>query len=231
MDQIHRQQQQSPDQENAALLVPHSFRTAASNVDESALAYPVQSESDALLDLSNFTKDFEVRRDSADHYLDQYLQCLDRIAAASSYDSHVSFTSQDVTIRTEQEVNRDRVRMDISRDTVIRDLHVMDALITSAKATQNSHRHLFSPAAAVWTFACSVSAVTIPVKLAAGLSVVGAVVGAVVLGAPPLYRYMEERNLDDGLARVQNLRHAFEQGNVQITNKDDLKAYQFKFLQ
>ncbi|KAM5346277.1 hypothetical protein ACJ41O_009282 [Fusarium nematophilum] len=80
--------------------------------------------------------------------------------------------------------------MKISRDTAIRDLLAMETVLAHAKNLRKPQRPAYSSVAAIWTAVCSLSAFTIPIKVAASLSAAEAVVGSVSLAAPPTWHYL-----------------------------------------
>lgn len=85
----------------------------------------------------------------------------------------------------------------------------------------------------VRTVACTASAFTVPSKVAAGISIAGAVAGVIALTAPPAWHSYQDYNFDTARANVQQLRCTFQNdiGAVDDKSRDILKPSQFKFLQ
>ncbi|KAH7022018.1 hypothetical protein EDB80DRAFT_693943 [Ilyonectria destructans] len=233
MSQHNPLQPRSHDREDSALLV--SRVAAGAEDDGEALAYPTQSSSGypehqtAFLEPADVWKEFQVHRSSAEYHLNNYLDYLARSCDVPD-DSPVA--SQDLSTRTQPARNRNKIQMKISRDTAIRDLLAMETVLAHAKNLRKPQKPTLSPVAAIWTVACSFSAWTIPVKVAANISALGAAVGAVVCAVPVAQHWYQGRQLDDARARVQELRCTFEDniGIVNDTSRDILKDSQYKFL-
>ncbi|KAM0420888.1 hypothetical protein ACHAPT_011277 [Fusarium lateritium] len=121
-------------------------------------------------------------------------------------------------------------RLKISSDTAIRDLIVMERILYQTQENSRLHSQTVSPIAAICTFVCSVSAVTVPVKVAAGLSAVGAVAGTLYLTAPPIWRTIQSHNVGSALTTVQDLKRAFAERTIGEGNLHDLERSRFSFL-
>ncbi|RSL44975.1 hypothetical protein CEP54_014471 [Fusarium duplospermum] len=223
---------QSGDHEGSTLL--HSRQGAAdpdgSDSAQSAMCFP---EQDSSLDPDAW-KEFEVRRRSAEYYLSRYLESLDRIGQ-TCVDSDMS-PPQALSIPSQMQTDRDVARLKISSDTAIRDLIVMERILYQIQENSRLHSQTVSHVAAicpshtVTARLYAVSAVTIPVKVAAGLSAVGAVAGTLFLTAPPVLRTIQSHNVGNALTRVQNLKRAFTERTIGEGNLHDLDQSRFSFL-
>ncbi|KAF4472815.1 hypothetical protein FALBO_296 [Fusarium albosuccineum] len=135
-----------------------------------------------------------------------------------------------LSIPSQMQTDRDVVRLKISSDTAIRDLIVMERILYQTQENSRLRPQAVSPVAAVCTFVCSVSAITIPVKFAASLSAVGAVAGTLIMSAPAALRAYQSHNVGNALTTVQNLKRAFAERTIGEGNLHDLEPSQFSSL-
>ncbi|EEU41430.1 uncharacterized protein NECHADRAFT_83503 [Fusarium vanettenii 77-13-4] len=107
---------------------------------------------------------FEVYRRSANRYLNQYFDCLDRLRASSA-DISAGGRSQEIAIRGNSEGESDVWLLKISHDSAVRDLVALDKILDKAKSEGKPRGRDISPALKLWTFTCSILALIIPKKV------------------------------------------------------------------
>jgi hypothetical protein len=164
-------------------------------------------------------KEFESRRRSAEYYLNQYLESLDRISQTCA-DFDISPTKA-VSIPAQSQTDTDMTRLKICTDTAIRDLTVMENILRRAQENPKLQSQPWSHTAAICTCALCISAVVAPYK-AAVISGVGALVGVATLAVCT--------HIDSALRKVQDLKQAFARGTVDQRNRLDLEPSEFSKL-
>ncbi|RBQ66607.1 hypothetical protein FVER14953_11660 [Fusarium verticillioides] len=92
---------------------------------------------------------FEVYRRSANRYMNQYFECLDRLPASGT-ELNAYSRSQEVSTREGSEAERNAWLLKISHDSAVRDLTVLDEILDKAKEQEKPPGRTVSPGAAVW---------------------------------------------------------------------------------
>lgn len=80
------------------------------------------------------------------------------------------------------------------------------------------------------TVGCTLSAITVPVKAVVGLSVFGAVAGAVTLAVPTVSHYFVSNTLDQTAVKLKSLKAAVANGADLTPYHDYLGRSQFSAL-
>lgn len=110
---------------------------------------------------------FEVYRRSANRYLNQYFDCLDRLRAssadfaggrsqgASGYSWTFSYTANlnvqtEIAIRENSQAEGDVWLLKISHDSAVRDLVALDKILDKAKSEEKPRGRAVSPVVALW---------------------------------------------------------------------------------
>ncbi|KAF5124048.1 hypothetical protein E5D57_011970 [Metarhizium anisopliae] len=109
----------------------------------------------------------------------------------------------------------------------------MEEIVEMAQGMIKPSKSQLAPIAAIWprsTLACCISAATVPVKVIAGVSAVGAVAGALALAVPPTWHNIQSYSVRNTRASLKSLRCAFEQNNVGERHRDALEPSKFKYL-
>ncbi|KAF5622288.1 hypothetical protein F52700_10551 [Fusarium sp. NRRL 52700] len=91
---------------------------------------------------------FEVHRRSANRYLNQYFECLDRLPASSA-ELNVYSRSQ-VSNREGSQAESNVWLLKVSHDSAVRDLTALDEILDMAKEQEKPLRRNFSPGVAAW---------------------------------------------------------------------------------
>ncbi|KAK3934626.1 hypothetical protein QBC46DRAFT_399364 [Diplogelasinospora grovesii] len=232
MDQDNRQR--SHNIEDMALLDSQHH-----SAGEAALAYSRpnefgQDEPEAtIVDVADIWTEFEVRRRSAEYYLNRYFECMDRITTSvfASGDLDPPSPSEALSSRASPDGERGLMRLKIYTDSLLRDLIAMEETLARAQGIHDSAKPpIFSPIPAVWTLGCSLSAIAVPVRAVVGASIAGAVVGAIAIAAPPVRHAIQSHNLKQICLRLRHLKSAVANGDDLTKYHDDLTRSHFATL-
>ncbi|KAJ4217611.1 hypothetical protein NW759_008919 [Fusarium solani] len=164
---------------------------------------------------------FEVYRRSANRYLNQYFDCLDRLRASSA-DINAGGRSQEIAIRENSEAEGDVWLLKISHDSAVRDLAALDKILDKAKSEEKPRGRAVSPVVALWTFTCSVLALAIPKKVASAFFEFGALAGALLLTFRIVRKPPRVNRLDPVQHKVRDLIRLFEQGAMKQRDRGEV---------
>jgi hypothetical protein len=172
-------------------------------------------------------KEFERRRQSARFYLNQYLVSWDRISQTCPIDNTDTATA--LSNQSESQTRRDLARLKICTDTAIRDLRVMENILTFTKEKPNLQPQPLSSAAFICTCALFISAAISPLKVAILLWGMGAAVGS-KLAVPRIWQCVQCYHIGIALSNVKDLRESFSRGTIGRRNWHDLESWQFSMV-
>ncbi|KAM7200803.1 hypothetical protein V8F33_003734 [Rhypophila sp. PSN 637] len=217
-----RSSSRNSDGEVRTLLPTHCPTILDDEVDEE---YPAsaahqqeqQPTSGPSIDPYDLWKEIESSRSSAEEYVNEYLDLLATSYLDPDEDNHAIPRS-----------SRDSTGPSSSARSVISGLRLVFAKALREAAPERSSAA--SSAAAIWTVACTVSAITVPARVAAGLSFFGAVAGVVALAAPPAWRSYHDSNFEAMRLDVNKLRHAFEHDRPNDMSRELLRRSRFEYL-
>ncbi|KAM7214625.1 hypothetical protein V8F06_010024 [Rhypophila decipiens] len=182
-----------------------------------------QQTSGPSIDPYDLWKEIEASRSSAEEYVNEYLDLLATSYLDPDEDNHGPSPNARSVIS----------RLRVFRDGALKDLRKLETQLVFAKALREAapeRSSAASSAAAIWTVACTVSAITIPARVAAGLSFFGAVAGVVALAAPPAWRSYHDSNFETMRLDVNKLRHAFEHDRPNDMSRELLRRSRFEHL-
>ncbi|KAK0622708.1 hypothetical protein B0T14DRAFT_514313 [Immersiella caudata] len=222
-----------------SLQPPHRARNTLLSSDEDALAYSDGTSASPQLNNSRGWRtastgdkiwtEFEVRRSSAEYYLNLYYECMDAITAdASSLD----YGTIDQPLSPELS-NANMVQLKIYRDTILRELIVMEDIAVYLQQAYNTSIHDSSipTRTAIWTIACCLAAASRSSAVIVGASAAGAIAGGLALAIPPAWRAYHAAKLDGALAGLRDLKKTVADGEVPAQHKNLLDASRFASLE
>ncbi|KAK0619467.1 hypothetical protein B0T14DRAFT_496208 [Immersiella caudata] len=112
-----------------------------------------------------------------------------------------------------EEAERETMRLKIYADSLMRDLIVMEDTLTRAQAIHSSMKpDVLSPIPTMWTVGCTISAIAVPVRALVGVSIAGAIAGAVSLAAPTVWHSAQSKSLERNASKLRELKSAIENG-------------------
>ncbi|RBR18861.1 hypothetical protein FVER53590_11660 [Fusarium verticillioides] len=164
---------------------------------------------------------FEVYRRSANRYMNQYFECLDRLPASGT-ELNAYSRSQEVSTREGSEAERNVWLLKISHDSAVRDLTVLDEILDKAKEQEKPPGRTVSPGAAVWTFACSILAFAFPHKVSSVMFKVGALAGALLFTFDLLRKPPWASRLGPVQHKIQGLIRSFEEGTMRHRDRGEV---------
>ncbi|KAJ4183799.1 hypothetical protein NW767_013457 [Fusarium falciforme] len=175
---------------------------------------------------------FEVYRRSANRYLNQYFDCLDRLRASSA-DMNAGGRSQEVAIRENSDAEGDVWLLKISHDSAVRDLDALDKILDKAKSEEKPRVRDVSPAVILWTCTCSVLALGLPKKvpsvffqvpwaLLQASALAGTLAGALLLIFRIVRKPPRVNRLDPVQHKVRDLIRLFEQGAMRQRGRGEV---------
>ncbi|KAF4459649.1 hypothetical protein FALBO_13587 [Fusarium albosuccineum] len=151
---------------------------------------------------------FEVYRRSANRYLNQCFECLDRLPASSTELN--AYSRSQVSTREGSEAERNVWLLKISHDSAVRDLTVLDEILDKAKEQEKPPERTVSPSIAAWTFACSILAFAVPHKISSAIFKVGALAGALLFTFGLLRKPPRVSRLGPVQHKIQGLIRSFK---------------------
>ncbi|KAM5354747.1 hypothetical protein ACJ41O_001394 [Fusarium nematophilum] len=164
---------------------------------------------------------FEVCRRSANRYLMQYFDCLDRIRASSAeVDAHGRL--QEIVTCEGSGTDSDVWRLKISHDSAVRDLNTLDKILDKAREEGKPPGRAVFPGVAVWTLACSIFALTVPNRVPLAFFKVGALAGALLFTFRPLWKPPRVDRLGTVQSKVQGLIQSFGEGTMQQRDRGEV---------
>ncbi|KAJ4157725.1 hypothetical protein NW754_009374 [Fusarium falciforme] len=112
------------------------------------------------------------------------------------------------------DIEQERNMMKACADLALFHVREMDAILDFIEIALEPSESLFSPAAALWTSVCSISATTIPFQPVAQFAAAGAFFAASELLEPPLWYCFNKYNVACLRQETRNLMRALEEGNI-----------------
>lgn len=173
----------------------------------------------SFLDPSNIWIEFEAVRSSAEYHVAEYLRYLAQSRSPAN-GGEISQEAQNIII----------IRLKIARDSVIRDLLIMENILSYSAALRNPPK--VSSTAALCTLTTGMAAVVNHAKAVVLFSQFAFVASAVTLAVPPAWNWYQTRNHTAAHASVEQLRRAFESdiNSIDDTSRRTLKQSNFTFL-
>ncbi|KFY82999.1 hypothetical protein V500_10226 [Pseudogymnoascus sp. VKM F-4518 (FW-2643)] len=163
---------------------------------------------------------FEVYRRSANRYLSQYFECLDRLPNSAA-EPYAFSQSQEVSTREGSEAERDVNLLKISQDSAVRDLTALDEILDNAKEQEKPPGRIVSSGIAAWTLACSILAYVVPHKASSATFKAGALAGA-LLFTYRLLRRPPGNRLGTVQHKIQGLIRSFEEGTMRHRDRGEV---------
>ncbi|KAM6519223.1 hypothetical protein FALCPG4_012870 [Fusarium falciforme] len=206
--------------EATALADPHQQQVGARR----ASAVPFWNAASPTENEGDIWELFEVYRRSANRYLNQYFDCLDRLQASSA-DMNAGGRSQ-VAIRENSDAEGDVWLLKISHDSAVRDLAALDKILDKAKGEEKPRVRDVSPAVVLWTCTCSVLALGLPKKVPWALLQVSALAGTLAGALLLIFRIVRKpprvNRLDPVQHKVRDLIRLFEQGAMRQRDRGEV---------
>ncbi|CAH0049025.1 unnamed protein product [Clonostachys solani] len=183
---------------------------------------------------------YEVYRRSANRYMKQYFECLDRLPASSTEPSNAYGRSQEVSTREGFSIREDVSipegfsmpegyeaesnfwRFKISHDTAVADLTVLDEILDKAKEQEKPPGRTVSPGLAAWTFMCSILAFASPHNVPSTVFKVGALTGALLFTSSLVRNVPRASKLGPAQHKIQGLIRSFEEGTMPHRDRSEV---------
>ncbi|KAK4207436.1 hypothetical protein QBC37DRAFT_433436 [Rhypophila decipiens] len=200
----------------------------------------LSDEGETALDLSTLYSIFDAKRAQAEYYTAHYLQWHNKVTNFPGSLTPVSPEEDSSAGKTLEEVRRK-----VTRDKAYSYLQGMETILAYITNLRMSALHrpnhpvrpscataTVPPMAAMWTTGCAITALTVPTKLTAGISAVGAAAGAVclTLTGPSAWkcyrRYSQDKKFEDIVSLVRKIRCNFQK-LVFEDDDDDEAEYEF----
>ncbi|KAK1825797.1 hypothetical protein QBC39DRAFT_365958 [Podospora conica] len=182
---------------------------------------------------------FEVRRESAEYYLNLYFECMDSISADSaSYDyGTMDEPPPDAMLHPtcsppDGPRNNTMTKLKIYCDTILRELIVMEEIaLFVQQAYASLDEPVIPPTTTIWTLGCCLTAAFNSSAVIVATSALGALAGGVALVAPPAWRAYHTKKLQDTVASLRDLKKTVADGLDPARHRHSLDASRFSSLE